>query len=73
MKVKMLKAVKIATDGIGHEVDSYKVGDIAELEDKLAHDFIDCELAEEVKAEQKKVVAAPDNKKLEKAPKTGGK
>ena len=69
MKIKMLVETKFAFDGIGHVIHTLAVDQVVEtLSDKMAQDFVDCNLAVEVKAEKKKVVAAPVNKKLESAP-----
>jgi hypothetical protein len=68
MKIKMKKAVRIATDGIGHVTRDLAVDEVVtDLRDKLAQDFVDCDFAELV-VEEKKVTTSPENKAIKSAP-----
>ena len=66
--IKAIEEIKIATDGIGFDIQIIAAGDTGKVNDKLAKDFIAEGLAEAV--EQKKVDTAPENKSLGNAPDT---
>jgi hypothetical protein len=66
--IRAITELRIATDGIGHEILTIAIGETGQVSDKLAQDFIDEGSAEAVVTEQKKVTAAPENKAHKAAP-----
>jgi enhancing lycopene biosynthesis protein 2 len=69
MKIRMKKEIRIATDGIGHVTRTVAINEVVtDLSEKMSQDFIDCDLAELVVEEEKKVTTSPDNKAIKSAP-----
>jgi len=66
MKVKMLKSALGSENGI--EVKEYQAGEVYEVSESLAKDFLSLKVAEAAK-EEKAVEEAPKNKAISKAEK----